>query len=235
MKVDLLAIAAHPDDVELGVGGWILALRALGYQVGIVDLTRGEMGSRGTSGERRLEAEAAAKLLGVEVRRNLDLGDGHLELNIASRHALATVIRELQPTFLASPYFEDRHPDHAAAGQLIKYASYDARMSMLDLGLPPYACSRIFYFPCHEQAPITVVANITDTFQRKMEAVRAYKSQFSELHDKMYINYKNIPVAEFLFHIESRARYFGSLIGVPYGEGFYTEQPLPFQDPYRLL
>jgi bacillithiol biosynthesis deacetylase BshB1 len=235
MKLDILAIGAHPDDVELGAGGLLIRMQALGYTTGIVDLTRGELGSRGTPEIRAREAKAAANVLGAKVRRNLDLGDGHLEVCLANRHSLAKAIREFRPTFLLGPYFDDKHPDHAAAGNLMKDAFYDARMPKLNLGLPPHSCRRLFYYPCHIYVHPSLVVDISPYFERKMEAVRAFESQFVKLDDNSIPNYINIGISDYLFHMECRCGHFGSLVGVKYGEGFFSQDPLLINDPYAML
>ncbi len=237
MKLDVLAIGAHPDDVELGMGGFLLHMKALGYTTGIVDLTRGEMGSRGTPEIRAKEAEAAGRLLGVSVRKNLDLGDGHLELNLANRHALAYALRELKPTFIVGPYFNDKHPDHAAAGAIMKAASYDARMAKLELGLglPPHSCRMLLHYPCHIYVTPSLVVDITPYLEQKMAAVRAYKSQFGESNADYDSDYVHIGITDYILHIKSRCGHFGSLIGVSYGEGFFCQDPLRVHDPYYLL
>lgn len=233
--MDVLAIGAHPDDVELGAGGFLLRMRDMGYTTGIVDMTRGEMGSRGTPQIRAQEAEAAQNILGVKVRRNLDLGDGHLEVTLANRHVLAQAIRKLKPTFLVGPYFDDKHPDHAAAGNLMKCASYDARMPKLDLGLPPHSCRTLLYYPCHIYVHPSLVVDISPYFEQKMAAVRAYKSQFGESSDAADSDYIHIGITEYIHHIKSRCGHFGSLVGVSYGEGFWSQDPLLINDPYHLL
>jgi bacillithiol biosynthesis deacetylase BshB1 len=235
VKLDILAIGAHPDDVELGAGGFLLRMKALGYTTGIVDLTRGELGSRGTPEIRAQEAEAAARILGVKVRRNLDLGDGRLEVSLDNRHALARAIRELKPSFLVGPYFDDKHPDHAAAGGLMKDAFYDARMPKLKLGVPPHSCRRLFYYPCHIYVHPSLVVDISPYFEQKMEAVRAYESQFGESQGQINLDYYHIGISDYIFHMECRCGHFGSLVGVSYGEGFYSQDPLLVNDPHDLL
>ncbi len=233
--LDLLAIGAHPDDVELGAGGFLLRMKDMGYTTGILDLTRGEMGSRGTSEIRAKEAEAAGNILGVKVRRNLDLGDGHLEVTLDSRHALAKAIRELKPTFLVGPYFDDKHPDHAAAGNLMKRASYDARMPKLDLGLPPHSCRMLLYYPSHIYVHPSLVVDISPYFERKMAAVSAYESQFGETAGGAASNYIHIGITQYIHHVKSRCGHFGSLVGVSYGEGFFSQDPPLVNDPHNLL
>ena len=232
--LDILAIGGHPDDVEIGVGGLLLRCADLGYKTGICDLTRGELGTRGTPEIRLQEAQAAQEILGVHVRRNLDLGDGRLELNIPSRHALARLIRELKPRFIVGPYPHDRHPDHVAAGMIMKYAAYDSRTIRLDLGWPPHTVLGMFYFPSHRYKRPSFAVDITSCFDKKMEAIKAYTSQFGDLTPP-YPGYVFMGVPDFIFAIETRSRQFGAEIRVKYGEGFYMENSIPLHDPYHLL
>ncbi len=236
MQVNILAIGAHPDDVELGAGGLLLRMGKQGYSTGIVDLTRGEMGSRGTPEIRAQEAETAAKILGAKTRRNLDLGDGRLEVNLHNRHALAKVVRQLKPTFLIGPYFDDKHPDHAAAGMLMRQASYDARMKKLDLGIAPHSVHIMFHYPCHIYINPSIVVDITPYFERKQEAVMAYKSQFSlSPENGYYPEYVHIGITNYIKHTKARCGHFGSMVGVNYGEGFFCQDPLLINDLYTLI
>ena len=232
--LDILAIGAHPDDVEIGVGGLLLKCAEMGYKTGICDLTRGELGTRGTPEIRAQEAQAAKEILGVSVRLNLDLGDGRLELNLLNRHVLARIIREFKPKFLVGPYSEDRHPDHSAAGMIMKYAAYDARTIMLDLGFPPHTASSMFYYFSHRYQRPSFVVDITPYFEKKMEAIKSYQSQFGD-PTPPYPGYVFMGIPDFLFAIETRSRQSGSEIRVKYGEGFYMENAVPLHDPYDLL
>ena len=235
MKLDFLVVGAHPDDAELGAGGFLHKMKQRGYRTGIVDLTRGEMGSHGTPEQRLAEAEKSAAILGLDIRLNLDLGDGHLVPNIPKRHELARAIRRVRPTFILAPYINDKHPDHAAAGKMAKGAFYDARIAKLDLGLPPYSVSKLFYYPCHLYHGPSFVVDISDSFCAKMEAMLAYESQFDPQAEAPYEQYIHLGISDYRFHIESRCRHFGSLINVCYGEGFICEDVLALDDPHILL
>lgn len=235
MELDFLVIGAHPDDAELGAGGFLHKMKQKGYRTGIADLTQGEQGSRGTAEIRLQESKKAAGILGVDVRKNLNLGDGHLTPSLHNRHQLAKVIRELKPTFIIAPYLNDKHPDHAAAGQIAKAAFYDARMAKLDLGLPPHSVAKVFYYPCHFYREPSFVVDITTSFSTKIEAVNAHQSQFDPKAKEPYKQYLNIGISDYIFHTESRCRHFGSLINVCYAEGFISEDTLRVDDPYFLL
>ncbi len=235
MKLDFLVIGAHPDDAELGAGGLLHKMKQKGYCTGIVDLTRGEMGSHGTPEKRLEEAQKSASILGLDVRLNLDLGDGRLVPNLPKRHELAKAIRQLKPTFIIAPYLNDPHPDHAAAGKMAKGAFYDARIVKLDLGLSPYSVSKLFYYPCHLYHSPSFVVDISKSFSAKMKAMLAYESQFDPKLEEPYEQYIHLGISDYRFHIESRCRHFGSLINVRYGEGFICEDTLALEDPHLLL
>ncbi len=231
--LSVVAFGAHPDDVELSCGGTLALLAAAGERTVIVDLTRGEMGSRGTPETRNQEAARAAEILGAAGRENLDLGDARLEVTLAARHRVAEVIRRHRPDLVLAPWGEDPHPDHAAAGRLVREAAFDARLAKLDLGHPPWAPGLILFYPGHRPVPPTVVVDISDFFPRKMEAVRAYRSQFPEEGRRSEV--RPVGFDDYLWHIESRARHHGSLIEVRYAEGFVIPDPLPLRHPGLLL
>jgi len=239
LSVDLLAFGAHPDDVEMCIGGILIKMKKQGYRTGIVDLTRGEMGSRGTPQIRAQEAAEASRLLGVDVRENVDLGDTRLSATYENILAVARVIRKLRPSVILTSYFEDWHPDHAAAGRLVQQAFFQTRLVNLDLGFPPHYPRQIYYYPCHQPLIPTFVVDITPEFPRKMEAVSAYMSQIAPLEEESpgaggKPPQRTIGISDYAFHLESRSRYFGSLINVKYGEALWVERPLKLDDPCAL-
>ncbi|MCL6583447.1 MAG: bacillithiol biosynthesis deacetylase BshB1 [bacterium] len=232
-SVDLLAFGAHPDDVEICLGGLLIKMKNRGYRTGIADLTRGEMGSRGTAQLRAQETAQASRLLAVDVRENLNLGDSRLTAGYDQILAAARLIRKLRPSIILAPYFEDWHPDHAAAGRIVQQAFFQARLAKLDLGYPPHYPRRIYYYPAHQPLIPTFVVDITAEFPRKMEALSAYRSQiFPSEEDSQ--PYRTIGVSDYAFHVESRCRYFGSLINVKYGEALWVDRPLRLDDPCSL-
>lgn len=236
MIIDILSVGAHPDDAELGSGGFLIKMKKKGYRTGVLDLTRGEMGTRGTDTERMAEAKAAASVLELDMRENLGLADGHVTDSMENRHLLARYLRQLKPTFVVGPFSCDKHPDHEATGRLIKRAVFDARLKKLDLGFPPHSVRKIFYFPCHIYFPPSFVVDITDSFAGKMEAVRTYVSQFTDKYDRdVDKDFHPVGFSDYLFQIESRNRHFGSLIGKRYGEGFVMDDVIEVSDPYHLI
>lgn len=224
--VDVLAIGAHPDDIELRVGGTIAALVRQGADVGALHLTHGEASTRGTPQQRREEALAAANVLGMSSLDFLDLGDGRLVDDPRARDAVISVFRQRRPSLLLAPYHEDEHPDHAAAGRIAKAAWYlgGIRRAGNDEH-PSHRASTIWFYPSHEVPRIDfVVALTSDDVDRKMRAVRAYNSQF--FNPDSTEPETRISAPTFLEECDARMRFAGSLIGVEYGEPFLSMGPL---------
>jgi bacillithiol biosynthesis deacetylase BshB1 len=222
--VDVLLFGAHPDDVEWGTGGTVLTLRAAGNSFGIVDLTRGEMGSRGSSEERDKEAEQAASWMGARFRENLGLPDCGLIDSVENRKKIASVIRRWRPKLVLAPYWQDRHPDHAATGNLVRNAGVYCALKKLDDPNPPHKPSAYLYYLLHHFTPPGMVVDISDIYTRKLELLRVHASQFSKTAEGFGV----LPLGmnDYLYGLESRDRYFGSLIGVHHGEAFVSEVPL---------
>lgn len=225
-EVDILAIGAHPDDVELGCGGTLIKLSRQGKRIAILDLTQGEMGSRGTPEERAHEAYEAARIMGVVSRENAGLPDGALTNILEQKQAIIPFIRKFRPKVLLLLSDIDRHPDHVAAHALVKDANYLAGLHQLYTGLEPYRCLSLFYYnpyldfggtPCF-------VVDISDTFESKLDALRAHRSQFFNP------GYEGTPTfistKEFWDGIEIRAKYWGQRAGVRFGEPFYADLPI---------
>ncbi len=238
MKLDMLVIAAHPDDAEICVGGTMLALRRSGKKVGIVDLTRGEMGTRGTADDRAREVAAADKLLGLEARHNLDLGDGRVEATLEARERLAAIIRDHQPEVVIAHHADDLHPDHAACGVLARQAWYlsglarlaDARLAGGGAQKPGRRPQRLYHFMGHVPFEPTFVVDIGPVWNEKVELVRCYASQLAPqgASDK---GQHLLFGADILQRMETRARTYGERIGARYGEPLLHKGPLPCLDP----
>jgi bacillithiol biosynthesis deacetylase BshB1 len=222
--VDILLFGAHPDDVEWGAGGTALTLKASGTSFGIVDLTRGEMGSRGTSEERDKEAEDAASWMGARFRENLDLPDCGVIDSVENRKQIASVIRRWRPKLVLAPYWKDRHPDHAATGQLIRSAAVYCTLRKSNAPNPPHKPSAYLYYLLHHYKHPSMVVNISDVYDRKLELLQMHASQFAKTAEGFGV----LPLGmnDYLFGMESRDRFFGSLIGVHHGEAFVSEVPL---------
>jgi len=232
---DVLAIGAHPDDVELAMSGLLLRLRDAGKSVAILDLTRGEGGTRGSPETRAKEAAAAAKLLGAEERVTLDFGDGRLEPSTEVRRAIVDAVRRLRPSLVVAPRWDDLHPDHAAAGEAVRSIRYVCGMTKWNPGPNPPHRPRCFLFAMHHStdAPPSLVLDVSAVFERKMALVRCFGSQ---LHDPASKEPRtNIASEEFLPRWEARHRWFGDRIGVRFGEPWYVDGPVPVLDPLALL
>jgi bacillithiol biosynthesis deacetylase BshB1 len=211
--LDFLVIAPHPDDAELGVGGTILLLKAEGARVGVLDLTDGEPTPHGTPEIRQAETDTATRLLGLDWRGNLGLPNRALVADLDARRLLAEAIRHLRPRWLFAPYWEDSHPDHVAASQLVDAARFWAKLTKTDLGGAPHYPDRIYYyFSIHLriQPPPSFVMDITPHLETKMAAVACYRSQFVEG--------RPATPPTLLDDLRDRARYWGWAIGAGYGE-----------------
>lgn len=225
MKLDVLVIGPHPDDAELGAGGIILSLVARGQRVGILDLTRGEMGTRGNVDERRAEAEEAGKRLGVVVRRQAGLPDGGLANLQDQQRVLVPIIRELQPRVVLAPMHGDRHPDHEAAHFLVRDACYFSGLSRIAANAAPFRPEQVYFYSVYQDAVAPAgVFDISAVFEQKLHALRAYASQ---LHNPEYAGAQTYVASQaFWDSIADRARYWGSRIGVDYGEPVFADAPL---------
>lgn len=228
MSIDILAVGAHPDDVDLTIGGTIAKLTARGRSVVILDLTRGEMGTRGTVEARAREAERAAEVLGIKERITLDLGDGILESNLESRRQVIEVIRDLQPALVLGPYWEDLHPDHAAAGCILRSVMYPSGFSKFPAEGEPYRPNEYLFYMAHTPFTPSLVVDVTDFHEKKMEAIRCFASQIHSDEEDEQPTVISRP--DFLAMLEGRARHFGRLIGCPFGEPFLSRRPVPMAD-----
>jgi bacillithiol biosynthesis deacetylase BshB1 len=229
MPVDVLAIAAHPDDIELGCAGTLVRLAQAGRRFGIVDLTRGEMGTRGDARLRAQEAGRSAEILGAAFRETLDFGDGGLAVTRENELVLIEVIRREQPRLILTSYPEDRHPDHGRAGRLVTDAAFYAGLRKLPTRHPAHRPQQTLYFSTAYLHPPTFVVDVTGAMEKRRAAVLAYSSQF---HDPSSAEPETLLSQEtFLKMIDARARHFGFLVGVEFGEGFVSKRPPRVDDP----
>jgi bacillithiol biosynthesis deacetylase BshB1 len=224
MSLDILAIAAHPDDAELGCGGGLLLAARTGLSAAITDLSAGEMSSRGTLASREVEARNAARLLGLSERRNLGLPDSKIsESSSNALSALIQLIRETRPRIVLAPYWEDRHPDHEATGRLVKQACFFAGVAKVGEG-EPFRPNRLFHYMLSYPFNPAFVLDISDVWERKLEAIMAYQTQFQSSEDGVQTA---ISEPGFLKLMEARAIWFGAMIGAAYGEPYHTSGPVP--------
>ena len=237
MTLDLLAIAAHPDDVELTCGGTLLKAAQAGYSTGILDLTRGEMGTRGDVETRRHEAAAAARILRVRHRENLGLPDARLAADERSKLAVARAIRTLRPHCVILPYWHARHPDHYTASKIGYEGCFMAGLKRLALDGDPFRPFKILYAIEYANIRPSFVVDITKQFAGRAKAIACYGSQFrpkaaawrEAKRAKVYI-----PLDRLSEQMELLARYYGEMIGVRYGEPFLVKELMQVDDVMRL-
>src|SRR3990170_2273023 len=224
MRLNLLAIAAHPDDVELTCGGTLIKMARGGRRVGILDLTGGEMGSRGTKEIRRREAAAAARVLGVAHRENLGLPDAHLELRMDYKLALARCIRRLRPRTVILPYWEGRHPDHYTASRLGYEGCFLAGLKQLPIEGRAFRPFKILYSTVEQRhVRPTFVVDISRQFDRRYKAILSYRSQFRpKVKDRN--SDVHIPLDRLHHQVNLIARYCGEMVGVEYAEPFLVKE-----------
>ena len=221
LALDVLAVAAHRDDVEQTCGGTLLKMAQLGYCTGILDLTKGEMGTRGSAKDRAREALDAAKILCVSWRHALDIPDGRVENTWENRLKVARVIRETKPRVLILPYWKGRHPDHYTASILGYEACFLAGLKKLEIGSEPHRPFKIIYATLYYDIRPTFVVDITAQFEARFDSLMAYKTQFSDQEAGKGI----FPAgAEIRARVEAMARYYGMLAGVTYGEPFLQKE-----------
>jgi bacillithiol biosynthesis deacetylase BshB1 len=231
--VDILAIAAHRDDVELTCGGTLIKASKRGQRTGILDLTQGEMGTRGSAELRGREAESAAEILGVSVRETLGLPDAGIENTPATREALARVVRRLRPRVVIAPALEGRHPDHRITAQLVRDACFVAGLAKVAPEVPKHRPLKILHCLTYRQDFLrpSFVVDVSDEFERKMEAVRCYGSQFDGAIQAGEVYPTGEPLYDVVTHY---AAYYGSLIRTRYGEPFYTTEMMRVDDVAAL-
>lgn len=230
-RTDILAIAAHPDDVEQTCGGTLLRMAERGYRTAILDLTAGEMGSRGTPQQRAEEAAAAAKILRVLHRRNAGLPDACLENTLAARLRVAEVIRSLRPRLVILPYWEARHPDHVRCSQIASEACFLAGLRKLHLDGEPYRPRKILYSSLYADVRPSFIVDISAQFERRLRALLCYHSQYSDQDQSAGLFASEAEVAE---RIRAAARTYGALIDAEYGEPFVVKEALRVDDIVQL-
>lgn len=233
MPVDLLAIAAHRDDVELTCAGTLIKAADQGYRTGILDLTQGETGTRGSAAVRAAEAEAAARVMGVAERRNAALPDAHLANTDAARRVLVEQIRHFAPRVVILPYPVGRHPDHRIASELARDACFLSGLAKYDAPGTPHRPHKILYALAYREDPVkpTFVVDISAEFERKMAAIRCYASQFDGAVSAGEI----FPTGQDLYGlIEVQCAHYGSLIRTRYGEPYFTHETVRIDDVVGL-
>ncbi len=226
MKLHILAIGAHPDDVELSCGGTLIKHAQAGQAVGILDLTQGELGTRGSIEERYKEAQMAAELMGVKVRENAQMADGFFRNDEEHLRRLIPYIRHYQPDIVIANALNDRHPDHSRGGRLIADACFFAGLLKIETewqgaAQVPWRPKRVYHMIQNRHLEPTFVVDISGTFNKKMEAIRCFRSQFHDPGSNEPVTY--IATKDFLDILASKDSVAGKRIGVRYGEGFISE------------
>lgn len=228
MKLDILAFGAHPDDVELAASGTLLKHIAQGYKIGVVDLTLGELGTKGTAVTRMKEAHNAANILKIEVRENIQLPDGFFEINESSLLKVIHQIRKYQPEIVLCNATSDRHPDHGRGGDLVSRACFLS--GLIKIGTQkndgslqaPWRPKVVYRYVQDNWITPDLVVGIDEFYETKIKSIMAYKTQFYNPDDKGVVTPISSP--EFLEYINGRASNFGRIIGARYGEGFTVER-----------
>ena len=233
ITVDVLAIAAHRDDVELTCGGTLLRAAELGRRTGVVDLTQGEMGTRGSAQLRAAEAERAAAVLGLSARENLALPDAGIVNTPETRAALARVIRRLRPQVVIAPSPWARHPDHRVAAELVRDACFVAGLAKVAPDVPKHRPRKVVHCITYREDAVkpTFVVDVSGVFERKMEAIRCYASQFDGLTQAGEVYPTGEPLYDVVRH---QAAHYGSLIRTRYGEPFFTHETMRVDDVAAL-
>lgn len=233
MSVDILAIAAHRDDIELTCGGTLLAAAARGRRTAIIDLTEGEAGTRGSAELRAREASQAAEVLGVVARENLGFPDAGLVNTPETRAVLAKAIRRFRPRVVIAPAPAGRHPDHRVAGELVRDASFIAGLAKIEPNVPAHRPFKVVHTLTYREDAIkpTFIVDISDVFEQKLEAIRCYASQFDQVKQagEVYPNGDSL-----LDIVRHQAAHYGSQIRVRYGEPFYTTETMRVDDVAAL-
>ncbi len=231
LKLDALAIAAHRDDIEIVCGGTVIKLADLGYKVGILDLTQGEMGTLGSKEQREEEAKQAAKVMGVVLRENLGIPDSRVEPTWENKLKLARKIRKYRPHLVILPYWTQRHPDHANCSKLAYDACYLSGLAKLGVPGEPYRPFKIIYSSTYSHVQHSFIVDITNQFERKKRAVACYESQFREMGSGKVVFPPAGDISEFM---EVTARHYGYLIRKKYGEAFAVKEMMEIDDPMKM-
>lgn len=231
MNLDALFFGAHPDDIELSCGGTLCNIISGGQKAAIIDLTEGELGTRGSVEMRYKESAEAAKIIGAEFRKNLQIPDGNIINSPENRLKIIRLIREYKPKILFAPYAGDRHPDHMHTSKLITEAAFYSGLDKVKSKLnnknqDAYRPRRVYYYMQTYTFEPSFITDITGSFETKMKAVKSYKSQFYNPDNSEPDTF--ISDKKFIEYIEARAQFYGFYIGVKYGEPFFTKEKIKF-------
>ncbi len=232
-KLDVLAFSAHPDDIELAAAGTIIKLAKQGYAVGVADMTRGEFGTRGSKEVRQKEAEEAATLMRIKVRECLDIPDGSVTVTRENHLKVIQLLRKYQPKIVINHYWKARHADHMATSQIVTEACYLSGLAKLDTGQQRWRPKRILYHQINYDVIPSFLVDVSSEIEEKWKVVRAHKSQFYNPDSKEPETLLSVPT--FLEMIDTKMKYWGSLIGVTHAEPFLTTEPFAIPDLVEAL
>ena len=238
MKLDILAISAHPDDIELSCSGTLIAHKSLGYTTGILDLTEGEMSTRGTPEIRQKESVEASQIMGISIRENLGLSDANFDLSFENQARVIKVLRKYRPEIILANAPYDRHPDHVRASQLIEEAVFKSGLVKIETedngeSQLPWRPQKVYHYIQSVSLEPDFICDISAHMEQKMAAIRVFKSQFFDPKSNEPDTYISNP--DFLKLIEARSREWGHRIGVSYGEGFVQRQSLGVKSLFDLV
>ncbi len=234
--LDVLAFGTHPDDLEITCGGTLILLARRGYRVGAADLTRGELGTRGTTEIRSRETEAANQILGLALRVNLGFPDGNIESNYENRLSVIRLIRQYRPRLVLAPYWEERHYDHVHASRLVAEAAFYSGLAKIDTGQPSHRPFRILFYGGRIEFRPSFVVDISETFAAKMAALRCYRSQFHQEGTPGSGEPETLISTPLAFEVfENLSRHYGAMIGAPHGEPFVLREALELPDPVAFF
>jgi bacillithiol biosynthesis deacetylase BshB1 len=238
MKLDILAISAHPDDIELSCSGTLIAHKSLGYTTGILDLTEGEMSTRGTPEIRQKESVEASQIMGISIRENLGLSDAKFDLSFENQARVIKVLRKYRPEIILANAPYDRHPDHVRASQLIEEAVFKSGLVKIETedngeSQLPWRPQKVYHYIQSVSLEPDFICDISAHMEQKMAAIRVFKSQFFDPNSNEPDTYISNP--DFLKLIEARSREWGHRIGVSYGEGFVQRQSLGVKSLFDLV
>ncbi len=238
-SIDILAFAAHPDDVELAAAGTLLRHKKMGHSIGIVDLTRGELGSRGSGEVRLKEAAVSAKILDLDARENLDLGDGFFEINEENKKKIITAIRKYQPKIVLANSITDRHPDHGRAAQLVSESCFLSGLVKVETtdengAQTPHRPNKVFHYIQDEYLEPSFTVDISEFYETKMKSIQAFTSQFHHPDQDSCQPETPISSKEFIHFLEARARQFGRIGNCTFAEGFIDQKGYAINNLFDL-
>ena len=238
MKLDILAISAHPDDIELSCSGTLIAHKSQGYTTGILDLTEGEMSTRGTPATRQKESAEASEIMGLSMRENLGLSDAKFDLSFENQLRVIKVLRKFRPEIILANALYDRHPDHVRAAELIEEAVFKSGLVKIETEdekriQSPWRPKKVYHYIQSVSLEPDFICDITAHMEEKMAAIRVFKSQFFDPKSKEPDTYISNP--DFLKLIEARSREWGHRVGVSFGEGFVQRQSLGVKNLFDLV